>query len=163
MTFMFSLLQRGDPSEMVQSTAAWQGFAWTLGILIVLAILIPQFVGSSWSWRLRVDRCRGGFDDDDEEDAGRGLFARLYRWFGGTAALFAKHRQVRFDMAAIPEAAKSLFDEIDDNNDGKLDLNELRMAAKKARVTAVQKRKEADAEAVRVRTTPRSPRAGLLR
>lgn len=157
MTFMFSILRRGDPEESVQSAAAWQGFAWTLGTLIVLAILIPQFVGSSWSWRLRVDRCRGGFDDGHEV-GGRGLLGCLYRWVSGSMSLFADHRQVRFDIGSIPTAAEALFKEIDTNQDGTLDAKELRQAAKRARVKAVEKRKEAERAALRARTPPQSRR-----
>jgi hypothetical protein len=55
MSFSFVQLQRGDEEMSVQSPNAWVGFAFTLGALIVLGFLVPQLVGSSWSWRLRQD------------------------------------------------------------------------------------------------------------
>ena len=166
MTFQYAHLERGDAEVSVQSSAAWQGFAWTLGMLIVLAITVPQIVGSSWSFRLRQDGfygCksrRGGVGGDSNCGGGDSRCDSCWCWICRCASrcfrqVTAKHRPVRFDIHNIAAQAEELFNQIDIDGNGSLSEKELKAAAKKAREKADEKRQEA------IRCTPEVRRRQL--
>ena len=136
MTFQYAHLERGDAEVSVQSSAAWQGFAWTLGILIVLAITVPQIVGSSWSFRLRQDGfygCksrRGGVGGDSNCGGGDSRCESCWCWICRCASrcfrqVTAKHRPVRFDIHNIAAQAEEVFNQIDIDGNGSLSEKEL--------------------------------------
>ncbi len=151
MTFEFAHLERGDAEVSVQSTAAWRGFAFTLGTLIVVAILVPQLVGSSWSWRFRRDGIRGLRRRPRHGGGSEG-------WMGWLSTcvrqcfrqITAPHKPVRFDIHHIAAQAEELFNEIDADGNGLLSEVELKAAAKKARENAARTRAEASSAANRL-------------
>ena len=110
-TFAFALLTRGDDEEPagVQSRPAWLFFSATLGILIVLALVVPQLLGSSWMWRLRKDGLRGS------------LHAHCF-------GLLAPHEPIKFDMEDLATKAEALFDQIDTDRNHHLSSDELKKA-----------------------------------
>ena len=160
LTFQFAHLQRGDADESVQSSAAWTAFGLPLGTLIVIAITVPQVVGSSWSWRLRQDGfkgCRGG-PQGCSSQAGRGRTSWWW-WLCGCAAqcfeqVTAPHTPVRFDIHHIAAQAEELFNQIDKDGSGTLSEKELKAAATVAREKADQTRAEADHARSLIRRTP---------
>jgi len=120
-TFAFALLTRGDDEEPagVQSRPAWLFFSATLGILIVLALVVPQLLGSSWMWRLRKDGLRGS------------LHAHCF-------GLLAPHEPIKFDMEDLATKAEALFDQIDTDRNGHLSSDELKKAVKQAQKDALE-------------------------
>jgi hypothetical protein len=130
-TFAFALLTRGDDEEPagVQSRPAWLFFSATLGILIVLALVVPQLLGSSWMWRLRKD---------------------------GLRDLRAPHEPIKFDVEDLTTKAEALFDEIDVNpRNGRLSLEELKEAVNKAARKAAQAEKDAAAAQPTIQQAPK--------
>jgi hypothetical protein len=120
-TFAFALLTRGDDEEPagVQSRPAWLFFSATLGILIVLALVVPQLLGSSWMWRLRKDGLRGFREP---------------------------HEPIKFDVEDLTTKAEALFNDIDKDDNDRLSLGELKKAVEQADQNRSAKEAEADAE-----------------
>ena len=160
MTFEFAHLERGDADASVQSTSAWQGFCCTLGCLIVIGVTVPQIVGSSWSWRFRMD----GFKGCRNGPRGCATSSKVQQtsWFWWICRcvsqcfgqVTAPHKPVRFDIHHIAAQAEELFNQIDEDGNGLLSASELKAAAKVAREKADRTRAEADAAAMLVRRTP---------
>ena len=117
-TFAFALLTRGDDEEPagVQSRPAWLFFSATLGILIVLALVVPQLLGSSWMWRLRKDGLRG------------------FR---------APHEPIKFDVEDLTTKAELLFNDIDKDDNDRLSLGELKKAVEQAQKDALEAHQKA--------------------
>ena len=119
-TFAFALLTRGDDDNPtgVQSRPAWLFFSATLGFLIVIALVVPQLLGSSWMWRLRKDGLRGS------------IHAHCF-------GLLAPHEPIKFDMEDLATKAEALFDQIDTDRNGHLSSDELKKAVKQAQKDAL--------------------------
>ena len=147
-TFAFALLTRGDDEEPagVQSRPAWLFFSATLGILIVLALVVPQLLGSSWMWRLRKDGLRGS------------LHAHCF-------GLLAPHEPIKFDMEDLATKAEALFDQIDTDRNGHLSSDELKRAVKQAQKDALDAHQNREPEDSLRRTpnTAENETAGLPR
>uniref|UniRef100_A0A7S2E3N4 EF-hand domain-containing protein n=1 Tax=Haptolina brevifila TaxID=156173 RepID=A0A7S2E3N4_9EUKA len=112
MTFQFANLQRGEEDVQVRSAAAWQGFAFTLSGLFLIACFVPLLVGSSAMWRLWRD----------------GPWAFMMTFFMTTT-----NRPVRFDTVDVFQQADELFHEIDQDGNNALSVDELKAAAARAR------------------------------
>jgi len=138
-TFAFALLTRGDDEEPagVQSRPAWLFFSATLGILIVLALVVPQLLGASWMWRLRKDGLWY-----DERRGSCLAFLCLAHCFG----LCEPHKPIKFDMEDLATEAEKLFNYIDTDRNGHLSSDELKKAVEQADQNRSAKDAEADAE-----------------
>jgi hypothetical protein len=148
-TFAFALLTRGKEDDFqtgVQSRPAWLFFSATLGILIVLALVVPQLLGSSWMWRLRKDGLRGS------------CHAHCF-------GLLAPHEPIKFDMEDLATKAEALFDQIDTDHNGRLSSDELKRAVKQAQKDALdaQQNREPEDSLRRTPNTAENETAGLPR